>query len=119
MKRLLIIPAVALTLSLSACGGGSDEVNGADLPEGVTVSTHPDGGGSIQGDPLTPAQVKMATKFVACMRELGYNMPEASDPGFNFAPKDAQGMSREQLNKVRTDSAQCHEKAGGDAMTGG
>ncbi len=46
---------------------------------------------------MNPQQAKMATEFVACMRKLGYDMPEPSDPGFNFSPKDANSMDAQKL----------------------
>ncbi|TYK43729.1 hypothetical protein [Actinomadura decatromicini] len=122
VKKLLVISGVVvMAFGLSACGGDSeDEVGGIKVPEGASVSANPDGGGSIQGNQtLNPDQMKMATKFVACMRGLGYDMPEPSDPGFNFSPKNAQGMGAAKLQQVRKDSVQCSDKSGGSSLTGG
>ncbi|TDD72864.1 hypothetical protein [Actinomadura rubrisoli] len=68
---------------------------------------------------LNPEQLKMATTFVACMRQLGYDMPEASDPGFNFAPKNADGMDGQQLQQIGKDQTQCLNKAGASDISGG
>ena len=123
MKKFLVVPAVVvLAFGLGACGGDSkdDKADGITLPKGATVSQNPDGSGGIQSNQkLTPEQLKMAGTFVACMRQLGYEMDEPSDPAFNFSPKNVQGMDQKQLLKVRQDAAQCSTKAGGSAMTGG
>ncbi|MFC4048251.1 hypothetical protein ACFOY4_01035 [Actinomadura syzygii] len=128
MTKLPAVPATAtavvvllgLLLGLSACGGSDDTVNGVKVPEGASVSTKPGGGGSVQGNQtLDPDQLKIAARFVACMRGLGYDMSEPSGPGFDFAPSNANGMSRQQLLKVREDANRCSNQVGGSAITGG
>ncbi|MFI0372737.1 hypothetical protein ACH35V_33160 [Actinomadura sp. 1N219] len=127
MKSVLVLSGAVLALSLGVGGCGSESEGSAGVKGSASPTSElekklsaPKGqAGSIQGDPLTPEQLKMATKFVACMRKLGYDMPEPSDPAFNFAPKNAQGMDRQELLKVRSNSAICHKEAGGSAMTGG
>lgn len=132
MKKALIVPGavLALALSVSACGSDSKDAPEAKGATSAAASPSPsselekklgeDGAGSIQGNQtMNPQQAKMATKFVECMRKLGYDMPEPSAPGFNFSPKDANSMDAQKLQKLRKDSAQCSQQAGGGALTGG
>jgi hypothetical protein len=127
MTKLPAIPAttavvvlLGLLLGLSGCGGSDDTVDGIKVPEGASVSTKPGGGGSIQGNQtLNPDQLKIAAKFVACMRGLGYDMLDPSDPDFDFSPGNTNGMTQQQLLKVREDANRCSNQVGGSAITGG
>ncbi|MFC4049052.1 hypothetical protein ACFOY4_05090 [Actinomadura syzygii] len=93
MNKLPAIPATATVVllgllpGLSGCGSSDDTVDGIKVPEGASVSTKPGGGGSIQGNQtLNPDQLKIAKKFVACMRGLGYDMLDPSDPTLTSPP---------------------------------
>ncbi|TDD32530.1 hypothetical protein E1287_22350 [Actinomadura sp. KC06] len=120
MKKLLVIPvtAAALTLSLSACGGDSDDAGGSSSPSSGTSTSASPGGGTITGNgggtngggsgggtggsELTPAQKKSLTKLVECMRKKGYEMPEPTSPA--IAPKNVEGKDPDKVNK---DSQEC------------
>ncbi|MFI0372731.1 hypothetical protein ACH35V_33130 [Actinomadura sp. 1N219] len=122
MKKLLVIPvtAAALALSLSACGGDSDDAGGSTSPSsGTSVSASPgggtitgngggtnggggNGGGGTGGSELTPAQKQSLTKLVECMRKKGYEMPEPTSPA--IAPKNVEGKDPDKINK---DSQEC------------
>ncbi|MFI0481881.1 hypothetical protein [Actinomadura sp. 9N215] len=123
MKKLLVIPvtAAALALSLSACGGDSDDAGGSSSPSsGTSAPASPGGGGTITGNgggstgggtgsgggtggsELTPAQKQSLTKLVECMRKKGYEMPEPTSPA--VAPKNVEGKDPAKVNK---DSQDC------------
>lgn len=107
MKKLLIVPiaAVALTLSMSACGSDSkDAAGGGSSPSsGGTITGNGGGGGS-----LTPQQRKSIAKVVECMRARGYDMPEPSATSPAIAPRNIEGMDPAKVNK---DSRECAAKA--------
>ncbi|TMQ97809.1 hypothetical protein ETD83_19885 [Actinomadura soli] len=122
MKKLLVIPVTVATLalSMSACGGDSDDAGGSSTPSsGTSAPATPGGGGTITGNggggtgggstgggtggsELTPAQKQALTKLVECMRKKGYEMPEPTSPA--IAPKNIEGKDPDKVNK---DSQEC------------
>ncbi|TYK53062.1 hypothetical protein [Actinomadura decatromicini] len=121
MNKLPAIPATAalLLLGLSACGGSDDTSTASRCPKAPACRPNPEEAAASRATTLNPDQLKIAAKFVACMRGLGYDMPDPSDPDFNFSPNNANGMSQQQLLKVRDEAAQCSNQVGGNAITGG
>lgn len=109
MKKLLttLAPAVVLALTLSACGG--DSKGKADGGAGGA------GGKESKGtQTMDPELLKVSReKFVACMRQLGYDMPEPSAPGYTGSPKNFDSMGQQQRQKVNKDKAQCVSKISG------
>ncbi|NKZ02466.1 hypothetical protein [Actinomadura latina] len=132
MKNLLVIPAaIALTLSLSACGDSKDDAGGgsASPSAGTSAPATPSGGGgggTITGNgggtatngggggggggSLTPAQRESLGKLRACMIKKGYDMPEIDPNNPVMAPKNTNGKSNEQVNK---DAAECATQSQG------
>jgi hypothetical protein len=120
MKKLLVLPAmaVAVALSLSACGGDSKDDGSGPVVSGPSSSATPGGGGTITGNggtvngnggggsELTPAQKKSLMKVVECMRRKGYDMPEPTSPVIR--PKNADSLDADKLNK---DSQECAAQA--------
>lgn len=123
MKALLVVPVavMALALSMSACGGESQDAKDATAPpvtKGSTPAAQPtqgggtitgDGGGRVGGGNLTSAQKRSLAKMVACMRKKGYDMPDVGDSPV-IKPNNVQGMDP---NKVNKDSQDCAAQVSG------
>ncbi|QKW33617.1 hypothetical protein HUT06_05875 [Actinomadura sp. NAK00032] len=118
MKKLLFIPvtAVALVLSVSACGDSEDDAGSAAPPSASAPAAQQPSGGATTGQTpapaktsngggkLTPAQRELQTKIRDCMVKKGYGMPEVDGNNPVLVPTDKNGKSDEQVNK---DAGEC------------
>ncbi|MDL4772852.1 hypothetical protein [Actinomadura xylanilytica] len=129
MKKLPVLAAavLALTLSVTACGG-SDDKKGAAKPAGGGAAAAPKtiqpsqlnpgnaggngaAGGAKGTGSLTPAQKKSYQKLVkvaACMRKKGHTVDDPKPGDFGVAPKNVTNP-----DKANQDSMACAKQANG------
>ncbi|MFC9973758.1 hypothetical protein ACFVH6_22960 [Spirillospora sp. NPDC127200] len=125
MKKLLLVPVLALALGTAACGGDSKDKASSTPPPSApqpTASAPPppttappagqgNGAGTGQGNGGNAAQKRAQqtmAKTADCMRKKGYDMPDPKPGQVITAPRNIQGKDP---NKVNQDTQECVKKA--------